>query len=139
MGANLDPDGAYDWAWAWVLQQEKEIDARLAKGDVSKPWSIYKQHVDLLGKQPKNPVEKLKSISAPTLVMAGDKDVIRDEHILQMFHALRKAHLCIFPGATHMIPEEDPDLFNQTVEKFFRKPYARPDTKWMFVHPNDKP
>jgi pimeloyl-ACP methyl ester carboxylesterase len=138
MGANLDPEGACDWARAWVLQQEKETDARLAKGDVSQPWSIYKQLLDLLGKQPKIPVEKLKSISAPTLVMAGDKDVIRDEHTLQIFHALPKAHLCIFPGATHMIPQEDPDLFNQTVEKFFSKPFARPDTKSMFVQPTDK-
>ena len=139
MGANLDPEGAYDWARAWVLQQEKTTDARLAKGDLSQRLSIYKQHLDLLGKQPNIPVEKLKSVSAPTLVMAGDKDVIRDEHTLQIFHALPKAHLCIFPGATHMIPQQDPDLFNQTVEKFFRKPFTRPDTKSMFVQPTDKP
>jgi pimeloyl-ACP methyl ester carboxylesterase len=65
--------------------------------------------------------------------MAADKDVIRDEHTLRIFHAIPKAHLCIFPGATHMIPWEDPALFNQTVEKFFRDPFTRPDTKQMFL------
>ena len=44
--------------------------------------------------------------------MAGDKDVIDDEHTLEIFHHLPNAHLCIFPGATHMIPWEDPQLFN---------------------------
>ena len=133
MGANLDPDGAYDWAQTWVSQQEKSIDAMLAKGDASKPWPTYKQYLDLLGKQPNIPISKLKSLSTPTLVMAGDKDVIRDEHTLQIFHALPKAHLCIFPGATHMIPREDPNLFNQTVEKFFHNPFTRPDTKQLFA------
>jgi len=133
MGANLDPQAAYGWASAWVSQQEKDADAMIAKGDTSMPWPIYKQYLDLLGKQPNIPIERLKRISAPTLVMAADKDVIRDEHTLRIFHAIPKAHLCIFPGATHMIPWEDPGLFNQTVEKFFRDPFTRPDTKQVFL------
>jgi pimeloyl-ACP methyl ester carboxylesterase len=64
--------------------------------------------------------------------MAGDKDVIRGEHTLTIFENLPKAHLCIFPDATHMIPWQDPALFNQTVERFFKAPYTRPDTKDLF-------
>jgi hypothetical protein len=28
-----------------------------------------------------------------------------------------------------MIPWQDPELFNRTVDTFFAKPFARPDTK----------
>ena len=133
MGANLEPAGAYDWAQTWVSQQEKTVDAMLAKHDTSQPWAVQKQYLDLLGRQPHIPLVKLKTISAPTLVMAGDRDVIRDEHTLQIFHALPQAQLCIFPGATHMIAWQNPKLFNRTVEKFFREPFTRPDTKDLFL------
>ncbi len=129
MGANLEPGGAYDWAQAWVSQQEKITDAMIARHDTSQPWAVQKQYLDLLGRQPHILIRELKRITAPTLVMAGDMDVIRDEHTLQIFHALPKAQLCIFPGATHMIPWQNPELFNQTVGKFFREPFSRPDTR----------
>jgi pimeloyl-ACP methyl ester carboxylesterase len=62
-------------------------------------------------------------------VLAGDKDVIREEHTVLIYQNIPKAHLGIFPGETHMIPETDPDLFNLTVNKFFSTPFTRPDTK----------
>jgi pimeloyl-ACP methyl ester carboxylesterase len=133
MGANLEPAGAYDWARAWVAEQQGAVDAMLAKHDTSQPWGVQKQYLNLLGNQPHISVGQLKTISAPTLVMAGDRDVIRDDHTLLIFHALPKAHLCIFPGATHMIAWQDPERFNQTVEKFFREPFAQPDTRELFL------
>jgi len=141
MGANLNPQGAYKWATDWVAAQEKQLDELIAKKDTSQPWKVYQQYLDLLGQQPNIPVESLKQISAPTLVMAADKDVIRDEHTLEIFHGLPKAELCIFPGATHMIPREDPRVFNETVDRFFKRPFippgktSRPDTKDLFEKP----
>jgi len=132
MGANLNPQGAYDWALQWVDQQNKLLDEMIAKGDKTQPWPVLKQQLDLLGKQPQIPVGDLARIKAPTLVMAGDKDVIRLEHSQLIFDHLAQAHLAIFPGATHMIPWDNPELFNQTVAKFFGEPYARPDTKDIF-------
>jgi pimeloyl-ACP methyl ester carboxylesterase len=129
MGANLNPAGAYDWALDLVAAKNKQIDEAIAKGDTSQPWALLKQYFDLLGKQPNIPVDELKAVTMPTLVMAGDRDVIRDQHTLEIFHGLPNANLAIFPGATHMIPWQNPDLFNRTVETFFAKPFARPDTK----------
>jgi pimeloyl-ACP methyl ester carboxylesterase len=139
MGANLNPHGAYDWAYDWAKKQETNAEAMIAKGDKSEPWPIYKQYYDLLANQPNIPFEKLKDVTAPTLVMAGDRDVIRDGHTLEIFHALPKAHLCIFPGATHLILWDDPVLFDQTVDKFFREPFTRPDTREEFLGPSDQP
>jgi pimeloyl-ACP methyl ester carboxylesterase len=129
MGANLNPAGAYDWANDLVAAKEKQIAAMIAKGDTSQPWSRLKQLFDLLGTQPNIPVAQLKTVKAPTLVMAGDRDVIADVHTLEIFHNLPDAHLAIFPGATHMIPWQNPALFNQTVETFLTTPFTKPDTK----------
>jgi pimeloyl-ACP methyl ester carboxylesterase len=132
MGANLNPEGAYDWALKWAIQEDRRAAAMIAKGDTSQPWSVMRQHLDLLVKQPHIPVADLVKVKAPTLVMSGDKDVIRDDHTLQIFHGIPQAQLAIFPGATHIIPSEDHELFNHTVARFFARPFSRPDTKNLF-------
>ena len=69
----------------------------------------------------------LEAITAPTLVLAADHDVIRDEHTLEIYHHIPNSQLCIFPNATHMIPYDDPALFNATVDRLFREPFAKKD------------
>jgi len=134
MGANLQPDSSavYGWAVNWVEKTAAAIDGMIAKKDTSYNYAQAKKLFDLLGKQPHIPATDVQKIKAPTLVMAGDKDVITLPHTIQIYQNLQKAWLGIFPGATHMIPETDPDLFNSTVERFFSKPYYRPDTKEFF-------
>ena len=39
----------------------------------------------------------LEAITAPTLVLASDHDVIRDEHTLEIYHHIPNSQLCIFP------------------------------------------
>ena len=51
---------------------------------------------------------KAEAISAPTLVLAVDRDLIRDEHTLAIYQNIPNAQLCIFPDATHMIPYDGP-------------------------------
>jgi pimeloyl-ACP methyl ester carboxylesterase len=132
LGANLSPDGAYDWALEWVARENANVDAMIAKGDKSQPWLTLRQHLDLLGKQPNIPLASLAKITSPTLVMAGDRDIIRDDHTLKIFHALPHSQLAIFPGATHLILHEDPEQFNRTIERFFSLPFAQPDTRDFF-------
>jgi len=129
MGANLQPDAAYSWAVDGIVRVRDRIAAQLASSKDPKPLQLQLQLLDLLGNQPHVPLTDLASITVPTLVMAADRDVIRDEHTLSMFHAIPKSQLAIFPGATHMIPAQDPARFNRTVLDFFDKPFAMPDTK----------
>jgi pimeloyl-ACP methyl ester carboxylesterase len=77
--------------------------------------------------QPHIEPNALEAIAAPTLVLASDHDLIRDEHTVEIFHHIPNSQLCIFPNATHMIPYDDPVLFNTTVERFFRTPFAKKD------------
>ena len=69
----------------------------------------------------------LEAIIAPTLVLASDHDVVRDEHTLEIYHHLPNSQLCIFPDATHMIPYDDPAQFNAAVDRFFRTPFVKKD------------
>ncbi len=132
MGANLNPQAAADWTPALLASWRAQVDERIAAGDTSRDWSLVLQRLDLLEFQPQIEPRALRRIRAPTLVMAGDKDVIRNSHTLEIFEQLPKAHLCIFPGATHMIPERQPALFNATVERFLVQPYTRPTTQALF-------
>jgi pimeloyl-ACP methyl ester carboxylesterase len=134
MGANLQPDSSavYPWAVKFVHQNMQYIDSMILKKDTTYNFPVFKKLFDLLGNQPHIPLADVRKIKAPTLVLAGDKDVIREEHTLQIYQNLQRSWLSIFPGETHMMPETDPELFNSTVERFFSKPYHRPDTKTFF-------
>jgi pimeloyl-ACP methyl ester carboxylesterase len=63
--------------------------------------------------------------------MAGDRDIIREEHTLKIYQNLQKAHLAIFPGETHFTPATNPQLFNSTVDKFMGQPFTRPNSSDM--------
>ena len=81
----------------------------------------------MLFEQPNIDLSALTSITAPTLVLAGDHDLIRDEHTLDIFHHVPNSQLAIIPNATHMAPYDDPGVFNTTVERFLRLPFVKKD------------
>jgi pimeloyl-ACP methyl ester carboxylesterase len=61
------------------------------------------------------PPEDIRAISAPTLLIVGDSDIVRLEHAVEMFRllgggvmgdlaGLPKSQLAVLPGTTHFIP-----------------------------------
>jgi pimeloyl-ACP methyl ester carboxylesterase len=86
----LSPDGPSHWP---VLL------ARLQR-----MWSI----------EPSYTLEQLGSIKAPTLVIAGDRDIITPEHSVEMFRAIPESQLCIVPDAKHGV------LAKETVMTFLQ-------------------
>jgi hypothetical protein len=46
---------------------------------------------------------------------------------IDIYHHVPNNQLAIFPGATHMIPFDDPATFNATVERFLRRPFLKID------------
>ena len=131
MGANLHPGETAIYPWTFELLQplSDTVDEMISNNDTSDNWALIRQHLDLLMTQPDISVESLHGIKAPVLVMAGDKDIIRTEHSLEIFENLPQAHLAILPGQTHWAPATDPDGFNALVEKFFETPFARPQSR----------
>jgi len=73
--------------------------------------------------QPQIPFAELSKIKCPVLVMGGDHDVIKLEHILKIYQSLPNAQLNIFANSNHGVCQQRPQLFNKTVLDFFtRKP-----------------
>ena len=66
------------------------------------------------------PDESIKAIQAPTLVVAGDKDVVRVEHALALSRLLPHARLAILPGTHGEYLGEimTPQVSDQTVAIF---------------------
>ncbi|RMH60251.1 MAG: alpha/beta hydrolase [Calditrichaeota bacterium] len=136
MGANLQPDtsAVYDWAVNWVARTRKIVEQKIDSGDTSQNWPLLRQHLQLLGDQPHIALSEIESIRVPVLIVAGDKDIIREEHSVRIFQHLRKGHLAILPGATHYAPATKTALFNATAERFFSEPFKRPDSDWTKGH-----
>ena len=64
-------------------------------------------------------VEKMKSITVPTLIMTGDEDWPCLEPGLLMKRTIPTAALVVMPNAGHTINLEDPAAFNQHLADFF--------------------
>src|SRR5207245_6154283 len=47
--------------------------------------------------------EELTKITAPTLVMVGDRDAGIPEHTLELFRSIKGAQLCVIPETTHFL------------------------------------
>ena len=62
----------------------------------------------------------LRSLKAPTLILAGDEDDPCVEPAVFMKRVIPKAGLVIFPQSGHTINLEEPELFNRVVFDFLR-------------------
>lgn len=81
----------------------------------------------LLLSQPHIDPKALNKITAPTLIISGDQDVIRLEHTVQIYNNIPNANLAVLPNNTHMVPYDDPELFNATIQRFLDKPFVKKD------------
>jgi pimeloyl-ACP methyl ester carboxylesterase len=135
MSANLRPDSTAvnSWATKNVIQERKLIESKIKEKDTSRNWKLHKQLFGLLGDQPNIPITDLSKIKAKVLIIAGDEDIIRTKHSLEIYENIPKAQLCIMPGETHFTPASNAKLFNEIVNRFLSEPFKRPDsdfTKW---------
>ena len=75
-------------------------------------------------KHPNFTLDQLHSIGAPTLVMAGDHDLIKLGHTVRLFQNLPHAELCIVPGAHHNLLQTKSALANWIILDFLEKPFV---------------
>lgn len=103
---NSDPRG-----WQEFVDQLKEHStegaARTMRGVQARRPSLF----DL--------VDKMKTITTPTLVITGDEDWPCLEPALLMKRTIETAALVVMPNAGHTINLEDPGAFNQHLSVFF--------------------
>ena len=126
MGANLNP--SEDALRPDVIAIIKSMIGAIPAAD--RDTSQGRRELKVVGMmldEPHIDVKALEAITAPTLVLAGDHDAIRDEHTVEIYHHIPNSQLAILPNATHMVPFDDPALFNATVERFFGTPFVKKD------------
>jgi len=132
MGANLRPDSSavHSWAIKNVIKERGMVESKIKEKDTTQNWDLLKQLLGLLGEQPNIPTSDLSKIKAQVLIIAGDEDIIRGEHSLEIYENIPNAQLCIMPGETHFAPASNPELFNEIVYRFLSEPFKRPDSDW---------
>src|SRR6266700_4282915 len=80
------------------------------------------------------PVEAIRAIKAPTLLIIGDADVVRPEHTVELFRllgggvagdlvGLPRAQLAVLPGTTHVTLVDRADWLVSMITQFLLKTF----------------
>lgn len=115
-GANLDPSGVKR-----SVQLPIEIGYGIARRFAGKHDGARRK-AELLGlmvNEPQIRPEELARITAPTLVVAGERDMIRESHTRLIARSIPGAQLAILPG-DHFLAARNPGPFNARVLAFLR-------------------
>lgn len=83
---------------------------------------VFKKCRRLWLSEPKWRPALLKKIKCPTLIVAGDRDMIKAEHSIEMMRLIKKAQLAIIPGTGHSLLKEKPGLANKMILEFLQAP-----------------
>ena len=110
---NLDPDGL-------VPALIEELNARYAIVQNAQTAQQRREAalLKLMLLEPQIKPEELAAIRVPTLVIAGDHDLIPEAHTRLIAKSIPNASLVFLPG-THAVAEESPDAFNAALGAFY--------------------
>ncbi len=78
---------------------------------------IFDKTMAMIDSEPEIDLGDLSAVTAPTLVMQGDRDEVTLEHSLGVVAAIDGARLCVIPGS-HLIPIEAPTAVNAVIAQF---------------------
>lgn len=79
-----------------------------------------KELYGLMALHPKLTEEELKGITVPALVIAADKDMIRESHTRKLAGLLPDARLKIIKNANHMSIYGRPEAYNLVIHRFLQ-------------------
>lgn len=116
IGANAFPEGVDE---RLVSHMENQLLVLQTENDPQK--FNEKRLVKIMLNEPHISEKDLTKIKSPVLVIAGDKDVIKQQHTEMMAKQIPNAELKIYKDATHMIPFEKADELNADVMRFLGK------------------
>lgn len=118
MGANVFIDHTVVDKWVF-----KELNKELKElaNDTTYLTRNRTRLIQLLLTEPKHTFIELRAIKCPVLVLAGEKDVIKEEHTRKIAENITGSSLIIAPKQTHYYPSENPEAFNKTVLDFLKK------------------
>ena len=116
-GANLSPEGVKA-----SVQLPVVLGYRMAKCFAKKSAGAQK-NAEILGlmvNEPHIDPAELKKLTMPVLVIAGERDMIKDTHTRLIAKSIPGSELAIIKG-DHFIAAKESAAFNAAVEKFLEK------------------
>lgn len=113
--ANLDPEGVESGLRERIRSKYERLRADAPYADAAKQRSY--ELVRLMAEEPHIDPAELAALDVRTLVIAGTEDMIEERHTRLIHASLPDAQLAFVPG-DHFIAHENPDAFNDVVERF---------------------
>ena len=101
------------WVFKTLNKEKKEIG-----DDTLFNSKMRLRLIDLLLTEPRHQFAELKTISCPVLVMAGEKDIVKENHTRGIAENIPLSTLLIAPKETHEYPWDNPKAFNKAVLDF---------------------
>jgi len=126
IGANYDVDGIDPKDFNFDPNTEATSSAKPFYERVAPDPShfpiMYKKVMTMIATQPHYTLAELSQIRCPTLIVAGEHDMILSAHTAQLAAAIPGARKIIVPGASHFGPLEQPQLYDAMVLEFLDAP-----------------
>lgn len=116
-GGNLNPKGIKR-----STQIPIELGYKIAK-HFAKKSPDAKKNAEMLGlmvNEPNIEPAELSKITAPTLVICGTNDMVKNEHTKLIADSIKNAKLTLIKG-NHFIANKRPEEFNRAVDEFLRE------------------
>ena len=113
MGANLNPSDT-----SISRKVKKGIQKDIVKLTKNSNENATVRLLEMLLREPNILPSELEKISARTLVLAGEKDIILEQHTKLIANSISNSKVEILKKQTHFLPHENPELFNKTVLEF---------------------
>ncbi|MGV0969310.1 MULTISPECIES: alpha/beta fold hydrolase [unclassified Empedobacter] len=110
IGAVLNPNGV-----------SKELIENLKNLANNPSESTNLRLIELMLNEPNITKLELNKIQNPVLVIAGEKDEVKESHTKEIQQNISKAELLIIPNSTHYVPFEQPKVLNEAILKFLKK------------------
>jgi pimeloyl-ACP methyl ester carboxylesterase len=124
ISANLDPSG-FDHDAPPVPEEFNELldaqYAELSPDGAAHSGTVVAKLLALWEAEPQIPATRLAGITAPTLVMAGEHDLVAADHTRTIAANVPGAELEFVPGTTHVLVVEAPDLVANRVLEFLSR------------------
>jgi pimeloyl-ACP methyl ester carboxylesterase len=121
LGANSDPSGVdFDVAGGATFGQYVTNAGKNYERVSSTPkdYDAFVKAISKMWETEPNITAKLGAIKTPTLIMAGQYDVIKDAHTRMMAATIPGAKLEIVANTAHFVIWQDPATFNKVTRAF---------------------
>lgn len=115
-----------------LLLKTKEFLAYRKSGYDTVNQAIKNKLNNLWKNYPNFTPDQLKTIKTPTLVIAGDHDIVNIDLTVTLYKSLPNAELFIVPHASHLLLVEQPEILNSIILKFLETPFRKLDNFYIF-------